>query len=589
MTAASSKLQAPKRLSWWEFRRLRPLIMEQRKWLYIALGSAAVFSISQLSLPVITKYLFDVVIAKLHDVHLLWWTIAGLVALLMVRSFALSLRIYSGNAIAHNLTAVLRQRLFEHLQQLSYSFFDRSRVGDLMSRLTNDVVTLQNFIVASLEELIVSPLMLLGALAILFWRSWQLGLVILLVSIFVGVGLRIASAHLRRINQRIQDYTGDLTGVLSEGLNVIRLIQSFNMEGEVSSQFYDVNRRTLRENLRAAKWLAILLACVEFIGMMAPLVFFSFLAFLIIKDQSTVGDVFLVVGLAAMVANPLNKLSRVMAHLQAAAAAIGRIYEILDTPREIRDLPGAKPLDITDGVITFDRVGFSYDGGSDVLHEFSLEVAAGEVAALVGDSGSGKTTVLHLIPRFYEPKRGSISIDGQDISKVTLSSLRRHIGLVSQETILVHGTLRENISFGTRVTDELDVIEAAKSANAHDFIMRLPHGYDTIVGERGVTLSGGERQRISIARALLKDPRILLLDEATSALDSISEAIVQDALNKLMYGRTTVMVAHRLSTVKNANRIIVLDNGRIREVGSHRELVDRQGYYFNLVKLQGLA
>jgi subfamily B ATP-binding cassette protein MsbA len=224
-----------------------------------------------------------------------------------------------------------------------------------------------------------------------------------------------------------------------------------------------------------------------------------------------------------------------------------------------------------------------------VLHEFSLEVAAGEVAALVGDSGSGKTTVLHLIPRFYEPKRGSISIDGQDISKVTLSSLRRHIGLVSQETILVHGTLRENISFGTRVTDELDVIEAAKSANAHDFIMRLPHGYDTIVGERGVTLSGGERQRISIARALLKDPRILLLDEATSALDSISEAIVQDALNKLMYGRTTVMVAHRLSTVKNANRIIVLDNGRIREVGSHRELVDRQGYYFNLVKLQGLA
>jgi subfamily B ATP-binding cassette protein MsbA len=589
MMAVSGKLHAQRRRSWWEFRRIRPLVMEQRRWLYIALGSAAVFSLSQLALPVITKYLFDEVIFKRRDITLLWLTLGALVLLLVIRSVALSLRIYSGNTIAHNLTAVLRQRLFEHLQQLSYSFFDRSRVGDLMSRLTNDVVTLQNFITASLEELIVSPMMLIGALVILFVRSWQMGVFILAVSLFVAIGLRIVGAHLRRINQRIQDFTGELTGVLSEGLNVIRLIQSFNMEGEVSSQFYEVNRRTLKENLRAVKWLAILLASVEFIGMMAPLVFFAFLAFLIIKDQSTVGDVFLIVGLAAMVANPLNKLSRVMAHLQSAAAAIGRIYEILDTPREIRDLPGAKPLDIVDGAIKFDGVGFSYDGGGDVLSEFNLEVSPGEVVALVGDSGSGKTTVLHLIPRFYEPKKGAISIDGQDISKVTLSSLRRHIGLVSQETILVHGTLRENISFGTRVTDELDVIEAAKSANAHDFIMKLPHGYDTIVGERGVTLSGGERQRISIARALLKDPRILLLDEATSALDSISEAIVQDALNKLMYGRTTVMVAHRLSTVKNANRIIVLDNGRIREMGSHRELVEHQGYYYSLVKLQGLA
>ncbi len=589
MMAASSTPHIRARRRWWEFRRIRPLVMEQRKWLYIALGSAAVFSISQLSLPVITKYLFDEVIFTRRDITLLWLTLGALVLLLIIRSVALSLRIYAGNSIAHNITATLRQRLFDHLQQLSYSFFDKSRVGDLMSRLTNDVVTLQNFITASLEELIVSPLMLVGALAILFVRSWQLGVFILVVSLIVAIGLRIVGARLRRINQRIQEFTGELTGVLSEGLNVIRLIQSFNMEAEVSGQFYDVNRRTLKENLRAAKWLAVLLACVEFIGMMAPLVFFAFLAFLIIQDQSTVGDVFLIVGLAAMVANPLNKLSRVVAHLQSASAAIGRIYEILDTPREIRDLPGAKALEITDGRITFTNVDFGYSSGSDVLQDFSLDVKPGEAIALVGDSGSGKTTVLQLIPRFYEPRKGSITIDGQDVSRVTLASLRRHIGLVSQETILIHGTLRDNISFGTRVKDELDIIEAAKSANAHEFIMKLPRGYDTIVGERGVTLSGGERQRISIARALLKDPRILLLDEATSALDSISEAIVQDALNKLMYGRTTLMVAHRLSTVKNANRIIVLDGGRIREAGSHRELVERQGYYYSLVKLQGLA
>ncbi len=285
MMGSTSTPHARKRRSWWEFRRIRPLVMEQRKWLYIALASAGVFSASQLSLPVITKYLFDEVIFTRRDITLLWLTLGGLVLLLIIRSVALSLRIYAGNSIAHNITAVLRQRLFDHLQQLSYSFFDKSRVGDLMSRLTNDVVTLQNFITASLEELIVSPLMLMGALAILFVRSWQLGVFILGVSLVVAVGLRIVGSHLRRINQRIQDFTGELTGVLSEGLNVIRLIQSFNMEGEVSSQFYEVNRRTLTENLRAAKWLAVLLACVEFIGMMAPLVFFAFLAFLIIQDE----------------------------------------------------------------------------------------------------------------------------------------------------------------------------------------------------------------------------------------------------------------------------------------------------------------
>ncbi len=573
------------RRGWWELRRIRPLLAKYQKYIYVALGAAAIYSLSQLSLPVLMKYLFDEVIAKRRDLILLWWTLGGLV----VRSLSLAVRIYSINSLAHTVTAQLRQRLFDHLQQLSYSFFDKSRIGDLMSRLTNDVVTLQNFLVSSLEDFFVAPLMLIGALVILFVRSWQLGLTILIVSIIVGLGLRFAGARLRKINQRIQDFTGELTGVLSEGLNVIRLTQSFNMEATVSDRFSGVNWRTLRENLRAVKWVSVLVASVEFIGLMAPLLFFAFLAFLIMKDQSTVGDVFLIVGLAAMVASPLNKLSRVVANIQAASAAISRIYGILETPREIYDLPDAKPLEVTDGRIKFESVSFRYEGSEEVLDDFSLEVRPGEVIALVGESGSGKTTVIQLLPRFYEPRRGRILIDGQDVTRVTLSSLRRHIGLVSQETILIRGSIRENISFGSPVTDELSVIGAAKSANAHEFIMRLPDGYDTIVGERGVTLSGGERQRISIARALLKDPRILLLDEATSALDSISEAIVQDALNKLMYGRTTLMVAHRLATVKNADRIVVLENGRIREMGSHSELVEHRGYYYNLVKLQGLA
>jgi len=481
----------------------------------------------------------------------------------------------------------LRNELFSHLNELSLSFFHGQRTGLLISRITNDVTLVRKALVATFANLFREALLAALYLGLAVWISWKLALITFLVLPPIVLLMTQIGGRLRKRSARRQERMADITSTLEESIAGVRVVKAFGMEEYEKRRFFTHTWKYFRTSIRLEVLSAAAGPLVEYLGVIGVVVILWYGGRQVVLGGQVSPDWFLVfLGAALSAMQPLRKVSRANNDLQVGMAAAARVFEVLDTaPTVVGPVDGVVLEGLADG-IRYDGVSFRYDTGDEVLHDVDLSVKRGEVVAIVGPSGAGKSTLLDLLARFYDPTRGSVLVDGHDLRDVDLRSLRRLLGIVTQETILFNDTVRNNIAYGLEDAGAGDVAAAAKAANAHVFISEMPEGYDTEIGERGVMLSGGERQRIAIARAVLKNPPILILDEATSSLDTESERLVQEAIERLLSGRTVLVIAHRLSTVRNADRIVVLDQGAILETGTHEELMASGGLYRHLYDMQ---
>lgn len=480
----------------------------------------------------------------------------------------------------------VRDKLYGHIQTLSMPYFIRTPTGVLISRITNDVNMIQSSVTNAVTELIRESLKLLGLVAVVFYRSAELALIAMVVFPLVVYPISQFGRRLKHYSTKSMNVMGHVMSILDEGISGIRIVKAYNMEEYEKERFSTENRRYYRNWMKRIAVRALSSPLMELIAGLAGAFILWYGGMQVVEGSLSAGDFASFILAMGMLYSPIRKLNTVNIEVQEGIAAAKRIFNVLDTTPEIGDKAGAEDLGRVDGEFAFHDVSFTYTGDEYALTGVSFTARRGQRVALVGESGSGKTTIANLLPRLFEVSSGRIVVGGRDIRDVTMKSLRRNIAMVTQEMVLFNDTIRANIAYGTENATQESIQEAARAARAHDFIMQMPHTYDTVVGESGVRLSGGQRQRICIARAIIKDAPILILDEATSALDTESEREVQAALERLMKDRTTLIIAHRLSTIIRADHIIVLNKGEIVEEGSHQELMEKNGYYARLYTIQ---
>lgn len=483
-----------------------------------------------------------------------------------------------------------RDKLFFKYQKLSLDYFHSRKTGSIISRVTNDVMVLNESIDLGFNRLITDSVMVLVFFSFLIILSWKLTLIAMIVMPLVFGFIWFIGKKLRKYSQRAQEKMSDVNSVLEESVNNTRIVKAFSMENFEIKKFTTATYNYFRSLLRMTRIRHLASPINDTLATIAAIIILWYAGSKIITGggELDAGDFMTYLLAMFQLIKPVKSLSQIHIKLQEGMAAAERIYGVIDADEKIYEPADPKQIQSFSDNIKFDNIEFSYIKGEKVIDEISFEVNHGEIVAFVGPSGGGKSTLLDLLPRFYDPQAGKISIDGIDIKDISLKNLRSLMGIVTQETFLFNDTIRNNIAYGMEKVNLSKVIESAKMANAHEFIEKFPEGYDTIVGNRGVKLSGGQRQRLAIARALMKDPQILIFDEATSALDTESEALVQEAINRLMSNRTSLVIAHRLSTIKNANRILVIEKGRILEMGTHNELLEKNGLYHKLYNMQFL-
>lgn len=567
------------------YMRLLAYIKPYTRRLALAVVCIIMAAAANLYLPWIIKDMIDDVLMS-KDMVMLNLIAAGILVVMFTRGVFYYGQSYLVSYVGQRVIIDVRSVLFRKFQRMPLSYYDKQQTGTVMSYITNDVAVMQSAIVDNLIELVTEGSILIGSLAMMIYLDWKLSLLTLMTIPLVGFAMKIFGRKLKRSSTVIQERVAEITSLLQESISAIRVVKSFVRESYEIKRFEEQNWRNFQAAMKNVKLSSLLTPTVEFLAAIAVTFIVWFGGYEVVNEVITAGELVAFLTYAVNLANPVKRLSRVYAAIQKAMAAADRVFDIMDLDEKITDVPNATPLPPIKGKVEFKDITFSYKEGQPALQHISLKAEPGQMIALVGPSGSGKSTIANLIPRFYDVDSGVITIDDHDIRQVTADSLREQIGLVPQETMLFSTSVMENIRYGRLEATDEEVIEAAKAANAEEFIKELPEGYDTKLGERGLNLSGGQRQRLAIARAILKNPRVLILDEATSALDTESEKIVQDALDKLMVGRTSFVIAHRLSTIFNADQIFVVENGHLREHGTHEELLAAGGLYSNLYNIQ---